>query len=298
MIVNLQNSKTLVRSDIIDKYYNDIRKFNALTDEEEKEQLKKYLHGTPKEKREAEKALVESNQRFVVAVAKHYGNASNLEDLIQEGNIGLLEALESFQEDKGVKLTTWAVFFIRRAINLYLINDVPMVRKPNAVRQYNYISKIVNEFLQENQRQPTPDEILEIMETKYNQKLAHPTDVLTTTYDSIDEFESVSGDKDSRNQSGERLYENTTCSVNDYEKTSEREYATILTESLLDRLTGKQAERNKEIIKMSFGIGYGHPMSPDEISTYTKVGTERIRQLKNEVLEELQEYALDAYKKI
>ena len=107
MVVNLKtpNSDYFERTETLVRYYEDIRKYDVLTNEEELELFEMIKNGNKFEKQVAKEKLINCNQRFVVAVAKRYATNDNILDLINEGNIGLMEALENFKVEKGVKFT-------------------------------------------------------------------------------------------------------------------------------------------------------------------------------------------------
>lgn len=298
MIIDLSNVRPMTRTETLSSYYRDISRFKPLSESEEKACLRDFLHGNPAEKTKARTKLIEHNQRFVVAVAKHFSSNDNTEDLIQEGNMGLLTALDTYDESKGVKLSTWAVFHIRRSINVYMALHAPLIKRPNNYRTKTHLRKIVNAFVQENQRQPTPEEILELLQEKHGLKLENVTDVIETAYSSIDSFSEVDSNGDAVGLAAAKEYARYSSSENLCLVKDEDDYSKLMVQSLLDTITGKNAERDKKIIKMAFGIGYGRQYTNAEIGESVGLVTERVRQRINELLDELQKRCIELEKKI
>ncbi|HRB68216.1 MAG TPA: sigma-70 family RNA polymerase sigma factor, partial [Chitinophagales bacterium] len=148
----------------IDKYLSEISKLPMLSEEEEVETAKKIKQGDAA----ALDKLVNSNLRFVVSVAKQYQNQGlALNDLINEGNVGLIKAATKFDETKGFKFISYAVWWIRQSILQALIEQPRVVRLPmNKATIYNKIQRTIVEFEQNNQREPSNDELAELLEMK------------------------------------------------------------------------------------------------------------------------------------
>ena len=180
-------------------------------------------NGNKFEKQVAKEKLINCNQRFVVAVAKRYATNDNILDLINEGNIGLMEALENFKVEKGVKFTTWAVWFIRRAINLYCINYGNLVRKTNLSQTYHVVSQATNKFIQTEYRQPTLEELAELLKDEHDVDIKNLSYIIDTKFTSIDEGFN-SNDDDSSNVGEMNVFNEYSASFNDYEKVSNNEF--------------------------------------------------------------------------
>lgn len=282
MVVNLKtpNSDYLERTETLVRYYEDIRKYEVLTNEEEIELFNLIKHGNKFEKQVAKEKLINCNQRFVVAVAKRFGTNDNILDLINEGNIGLMEALDKFKLEKGVRFTTWAVWFIRRAINLYCINYGNVVRKTNLSQTYHVVSQATNKFIQSEYRQPTLEELAEILKEDFDVEINNLGDILETKITSIDEGFN-SNDDDGSNIGEMSLFNEYSASVNDYEKISADDF----NKKLISNMLLKLPEREREIVKMYFGIGYDREYELQEIAKKRGLTTERVRQIKNDVLD-------------
>ena len=148
----------------LDKYLHEIGKVELLSAEEEVELAKKIRKGD----RDSLNALIQSNLRFVVSVAKQYQNQGlSLPDLINEGNLGLIKAAERFDETRGFKFISYAVWWIRQSILQALAEQSRIVRLPlNKIGSINKINKAINKLEQQFQREPTIEELSEMMEAK------------------------------------------------------------------------------------------------------------------------------------
>ena len=146
----------------IDKYLQEIGKINVLTPEEEVELAQKAHHGDI----EARKRLIICNLRFVVSVAKQYQNYGlTLGDLINEGNLGLLKAVESYDETKGFKFISYAVWWIRQSILQAIAENARLIRLPlNKINMINKLTRCVGALEQEYQREPTAEELASQMD--------------------------------------------------------------------------------------------------------------------------------------
>ena len=170
MIVNLSSPQNnyFERTDTLKRYYEDIRKYVPLTMGREQELINLY-HKTKStyEKKKLKDEIMCANQRFVLGVVRRWATNDNILDLISEANIGMAEALEEFDVKQNVRFITFAVYYIRRAINTYLLKHGCMVKRNNLAKTNHLISQITNNFMQKEMRQPTTDEIAEILEKEY-----------------------------------------------------------------------------------------------------------------------------------
>lgn len=287
MIVNLKNNnKYFERTDTLVKYYKDIRGLNSgLSADEEKKFFKLYKYGNDEERKYAKKVIIESNQKFVVSVARYYANNNNIMDIINEGNIGLLKAIDAYDENfvahgKSVKFTTFAVHYIRREINEYRINVDSMIKKNNIAKTYHILSQARNKFLQDNGRQPTSDELKDFVNKVYGLNLKKSIDVLDLKFSRIDD---VNNDENENNLGTLYTFNAYSSNKNNFEDVEANEYNKAKVASLLNVLT----PREQEIIKMSFGIGEIRELTSEEISEKLDITSERVRQLKNSIMEKL-----------
>lgn len=262
----------------IDKYLSEISKLPMLSEEEEVLVAKKIREGDP----EAMEKLIQSNLRFVVSVAKQYQNQGlALNDLINEGNIGLIKAASKFDETKGFKFISYAVWWIRQSILQALIEQPRVVRLPmNKATIYNKIQRAIVDFEQKNQREPSNDELAEILEMKPDE-LA----VLRATLTFHVSIDTPIGDDD----------ETTSLDM-----MSDSSMATpdsnLIDESLhdeLDHALQALSEREVEIVKYYFGLNeFNQSYSLDEIGIKMNLTRERVRQLKDKAIRKMRRFAI------
>lgn len=285
MVVNLKSPTTdyFERTETLTRYYEDIRKYDVMSEEKEVEMFKLFKNGNKQEQEYARNFIINANQRFVVAMAKRFATNENILDLISEGNIGLIEAMKDFDVTKGNKFITFAVWYVRRAINNYCINYGNLVKKTNLSKTYHIVAQATNKFIQTEYRQPTLEELLEIVNKEHKADIKSIEDIIDTKISSIDEgFNSEDDDAVFGEMS---LYNSYSSSFNEYEKISNEDFNNKLISSML----GKLPEREKTVIKMVFGIGYYREYELQEIAEELGLTTERVRQIKNSVIKEIKE---------
>ena len=285
MVVNLKSPTTdyFERTETLTRYYEDIRKYDVMSEEKEVEMFNLFKNGNKQEQEYARNFIINANQRFVVAMAKRFATNENILDLISEGNIGLIEAMKDFDVTKGNKFITFAVWYVRRAINNYCINYGNLVKKTNLSKTYHIIAQATNKFIQTEYRQPTLEELLEIVNKEHKADIKSIEDIIDTKISSIDEgFNSEDDDAVFGEMS---LYNSYSSSFNEYEKISNDDFNNKLISSML----GNLPEREKTIIKMVFGIGYYREYELQEIAEELGLTTERVRQIKNSVIQEIKE---------
>lgn len=281
-VINLTTptSEYIQRSEILTKYYEDIRQYKVLSREEEKEQFKIYVNGTLEEKAKARSIILSSNQRFVVAIAKRFGTEENILDLINEGNIALIDAFETFDVSKDVKFTTWAVWYIRRGITQYLMKYGGIVRKNNIPKTFHLVNQVTNKFLQEEMRQPTASELVDILKDKYNLSLKTINDVISTRYIYIDE----ANKEEAETMNNLALYNTYSAQTNGSEVVYEKEHQ----KHELSKFLRCLSEKERIVIKYTYGIDCDHPHELQEIARKINMTTERIRQLRDKALKKMQ----------
>ncbi len=261
----------------IEKYLQEIGKINILKPEEEVE-LAKNIHKGCFISREK---LVLSNLRFVVSVAKQYQNQGlTLEDLINEGNLGLIKAAEGFDETKGFKFISYAVWWIRQSILQSIAEHARLIRLPlNKISAINKVNRCSVALEQEFQRDPTADEIAEKMdisaiEVTENLKIANkPVSIdapLTSEEDSVTLNDIYS--------ESETINKGTDFSLNQDSLKKD-----------IERLLSVLSEREVNVLSMYFGLHDNFPMSLEEIGTKMKLTSERVRQVKTKALRKLKE---------
>ena len=249
-------------------YFKDVSKLSMITSEKEVELTKRIKLGD----KAAANELVTANLRFVISVAKQYQNKGlDLVDLIQEGNIGMLEAAYKFDETRGYRFISYAVWWIRQSIMRAISEQCRTVRVPmSQIVNMSKINKMSEKFEQKNGRAPSMEEIEE--ETNLNRKKINMS--LASTYRSVS-LESPLRDED------------VSCLLdvlpND---NSESTDTTALKSDLIieiERILSKLSYREQDVLRMSFGIGV-QAMSNDEIANRFGIGGERVRQIQHSAI--------------
>ena len=269
--LKITKSITNRESASLDKYLQEIGKEELISVEEEVELAQRIKKGD----RDALEKLTRANLRFVVSVAKQYQNQGlSLPDLINEGNLGLIKAAEKFDETRGFKFISYAVWWIRQSILQALAEQSRIVRLPlNQVGSLNKINKAFSRFEQENERKPSPEELAESLEL--------PRDKVTDTL-------KVSGRHISMDAPFIEGEDNSLLDVlpnNDSPKADKF----LLNESLvkeIDRSLATLTERERDIIKLFFGIGIME-MTLEEIGEKFGLTRERVRQIKEKAIRRL-----------
>lgn len=271
--LKITKSITNRESASLDKYLQEIGREDLIVVEEEVELAQRIRKGD----RAALEKLTKANLRFVVSVAKQYQNQGlSLPDLINEGNLGLIKAAEKFDETRGFKFISYAVWWIRQSILQALAEQSRIVRLPlNQVGSLNKISKAYSKFEQENERRPSPDELAE--------ELDIPVDKISDTL-------KVSGRHISVDAPFVEGEDNSLLDVlvNDDSPMADR---TLVNESLareIDRALDTLTEREKAIIQMFFGIGR-QEMTLEEIGDEFNLTRERVRQIKEKAIRRLRQ---------
>ena len=281
--MNLKERKTgfITADRTISAYLKEINKYKVLTGAEEADLIERMRNGDE----EARAKLIAANQRFVYAVAKRYGNEDNVLDLVNEGNIGLMQALDTFDQTKGNRFLSYAIWYIRREINAYLNNDNLLIRKTNNTKTVYKLSKIKEKFYAENNRYPDTDELAAILEADYGLKIKDKTDLLDVSTTSIS---TCFDDEDARAFENTPYFSEKTAVDNDYLPEMDNEFNSVVSGALMSSLT----EREQVIIRMAFGIGYNKEYTNAEIAEEIGMSSERVRQLKNGAIEKMKKYAV------
>lgn len=274
--LKITKSITNRESASLDKYLQEIGREELITVEEEVELAQKIRKGGV-EGRIALEKLTRANLRFVVSVAKQYQNQGlSLPDLINEGNLGLIKAAEKFDETRGFKFISYAVWWIRQSILQALAEQSRIVRLPlNQVGSLNKISKAFSKFEQENERRPSPEEL---------------ADELDIPVDKISDTLKVSGRHISVDAPFVEGEDNSLLDVlvNDDSPMADK---SLVNESLsreIDRALTTLTDREKEIIQMFFGIGT-QEMTLEEIGDKFGLTRERVRQIKEKAIRRLRQ---------
>ena len=271
--LKITKSITNRESESLEKYLQEIGREEMISVEEEVELAQRIKKGD----RKALERLTRANLRFVVSVAKQYQNQGlSLPDLINEGNLGLIKAAEKFDETRGFKFISYAVWWIRQSILQAIAEQSRIVRLPlNQVGSVNKINRMLNKFEQENERRPSIEEIS--LETNLPEEKVDEAMSANTRHVSVD-APFTEGDEGS-------LLD---VLVNDSSPMADRQ---LVIESLQAEI--KQAlrmlnERERNVIEAFFGID-GPEMTLEEIGTKYGLTRERVRQIKEKAIRRLRE---------
>jgi RNA polymerase primary sigma factor len=271
--LKITKSITNRESQSLEKYLQEIGKVELISPEEEVKLAIRIKQG---DQRALDK-LTKANLRFVVSVAKQYQNQGlSLPDLINEGNLGLIKAAQRFDETRGFKFISYAVWWIRQSILQALAEQSRIVRLPlNKVGLTNRIQKAYSTLEQEFEREPSAEELAELLELD------------------IEEVSSTLGiaarhvSMDTPLSEGE---DNTLIDVLENPNAERAETNIEHKESLkqeIDRSLRTLTERQKEVICFFFGIGVDHPMSLEDIGERFNLTRERVRQIKDKAITKL-----------
>lgn len=271
--LKITKSITNRESQSLEKYLQEIGKVDLITPEEEVQLAIRIKQGDGK----ALEKLTKANLRFVVSVAKQYQNQGlSLSDLINEGNLGLIKAAHRFDETRGFKFISYAVWWIRQSILQALAEQSRIVRLPlNKVGLSNKISKAYSLLEQEYEREPSSDELAKVLEIG--------TDEIETTMSVATRHVSI----DAPFQTGE---DNTLLDVlentNDDSTDNKVNYKESLCQEI-ERSLNTLTERQKDVIKLYFGIGAVNQMSLEDIGEKFGLTRERVRQIKDKAITKL-----------
>ncbi|MCQ2305495.1 MAG: sigma-70 family RNA polymerase sigma factor [Bacteroidales bacterium] len=256
----------------LDKYLQEIGKVELISAEEEVELAQRIKQGD----KVALEKLTKANLRFVVSVAKQYQNQGlSLPDLINEGNLGLIKAAQRFDETRGFKFISYAVWWIRQSILQALAEQSRIVRLPlNKIGSINKINKTYAKLEQEFEREPNAEEIAE---------------VLDITEQEVKESMKNAGRHISMDAPLVQDEDNTMYDVlkSDEAPTPETE---LLYESLrkeIDRAISTLTQKEQDVIRLYFGLNGSHPMTLEEIGEKYDLTRERVRQIKEKAIRRL-----------
>lgn len=271
-------------SESLDRYLQEIGKEKLITPEDEVRLAKEIQKGSQK----ALEDLTKANLRFVVSVAKQYQNQGlSLGDLINEGNLGLIKAAKRFDETRGFKFISYAVWWIRQSILQALAEQSRIVRLPlNRVGALNKIGKELSKLEQEYERVPSAAEL---------------ADSLDMTVSEVADTLKISGRHLSVDAPFAQGEDNRLLDVLENEETPNPDND-LMGESLkveIERALSKLTDREAEVIRLYFGIGREHSLTLEEIGERFDLTRERVRQIKEKALRKLRHHnrsaALRAY---
>ena len=257
-------------------YFSEVRKYPILTSTEERQLIEIVKTETGKKAEKARNRIVECNQRFVISAARKRQNGSNFLDLVNEGNIGLMTAIERFDLSKKQRFLTYAVFWIRKAINDYISGTEASIHTMNATKVYTYASKARNSFFMKNERYPTTQELKEEIKLIFGVTIPYEEDLEKIVISSIEP--TVLDDEEVDN-----VYEsefNIVTATNNTEEDINRQHEIDTARELMSTLD----ERELHVVKSYYGIDGYTPKSYELIGRDLGVCKERVRQIMNEAM--------------
>ena len=272
ILEDLTNSKDIKISDPVRMYLKEIGRINLLTSEEEFEYTKRANEGDEK----AKSMLAESNLRLVVSIAKRYvGRGMLFLDLIQEGNIGLMKAVDKFDPSKGYKFSTYATWWIRQAITRAIADQARTIRIPvHMVETINKLARVQRQLTQELNREPTDEEIAK----KLGISLEKVREVYKISQDPVS-LETPIGEEDDSHL-GDFIKDERTMSPEEYTEIG------MLKEELSGVLL-TLTEREEKVLRLRFGLDDGQCRTLEEVGQIFNVTRERIRQIEAKALRKL-----------
>lgn len=257
----------------LSKYLVDIAKIDMLTNDEEIILSQKIKEGD----QISLNRLVKANLRFVVSVAKQYQNQGiQLIDLINEGNIGLIKAAKAFDETRGFKFISYAVWWIRQSILQSLAEHARMVRLPlNKISSIHKVTKAYAELEQKKEYEPTPDEVAQSIDLSVKEV----KDAIKIQKKHVSVDMPVAGEDDFT------LLDTMSNSEGKEQPDNKLEYESLKKE--IETIIASLHYREAQVIRMYYGIGYKHKFSLEQIGQELEISKERTRQLKTHAIEKI-----------
>ena len=262
--------------DPVRMYLKEIGKIPLLTVEMEQELARRIIEGTEGEANESKKRLAEANLRLVVSIAKRYvGRGMQFLDLIQEGNLGLLKAVDKFDYTKGFKFSTYATWWIRQSITRSIADQARTIRIPvHMVETINRLVRTQRQMLQELGREPTPEELAERLDTP----VSRVRDIMQISQEPVS-FETPIGEEEDSHL-GDFIQDDS--SQVPVDAAAER----LLHEQLMN-VINQLSDREQKVLKLRFGLVDGKPRTLEEVGKEFNVTRERIRQIEAKALRKL-----------
>ena len=262
--------------DPIRMYLKEIGKIKLLTPEEELEVAKKMAEGTEEEQAAARKRMSEANLRLVVSIAKRYvGRGMQLLDLIQEGNLGLMKAVEKFDYTKGYKFSTYATWWIRQSITRAIADQARTIRIPvHMVETINRVLRTSHSMVQKLGREPTTTEIAQ----ELHMEVSKVEEILKIAQEPVSLETPIGEEEDSH--LGDFIQDD------EASQPSEEASYTLLREQL-EEVLSTLTPREEQVLRMRFGLMDGKPHTLEEVGKEFDVTRERIRQIESKALRKL-----------
>ena len=262
--------------DPVRMYLKEIGRVPLLTADQEKELAMRMESNDEEEHSEAQKQLAEANLRLVVSIAKRYaGRGMGFLDLIQEGNLGLIKAVEKFDYHKGYKFSTYATWWIRQAITRAIADQARTIRIPvHMVETINKLTRVSRNLLQKNGREPTDEEIAVEMEVD----VARVREIKKISQEPVS-LETPVGEEDDSHLGD---------FIEDHDAPAPADAASfMLLKEQLEDVLGTLTQREKNVLRLRFGLEDGRARTLEEVGRSFNVTRERIRQIEAKALRKL-----------
>ena len=258
----------------LDKYLQEIGKEDLISAEEEVELAKKIRNGD----RKALERLTRANLRFVVSVSKQYQNQGlTLPDLINEGNLGLIKAAERFDETRGFKFISYAVWWIRQSILQALAEQARIVRLPlNKIGTINKINKAYSELEQKFERPPSAEELSEFLDVT--------TEEVRQSLSNSGRHVSMDAPLSENDESSSSMYD---VLPNNYMNSPEKDLVTDSLRKDIERSLSTLTMREGEVVRLYYGLNGRYPLTLEEIGEQFDLTRERVRQIKEKAIRRL-----------
>lgn len=265
-------SDTMAIDDPVKVYLKEIGRVPLLTSEEEKELAQRIVEGDES----AKKRLSEANLRLVVSIAKRYlGRGMHFLDLIQEGNLGLIKAVEKFDYTKGFKFSTYATWWIRQAITRAIADQARTIRIPvHMVETINKVKKVSSQLLHQTGKEPTPNDIAEVLDMSVDKV----REIMRVAQEPVSLETPIGEEEDSH--LGDFIPDD------DAPAPQDQASLTLLREQLAEVLN-TLTPREKEVLRLRFGLKDGKSRTLEEVGAEFDVTRERIRQIEAKALRKL-----------
>ena len=262
--------------DPVRMYLTEIGKIPLLNAQEEQALAQKITEGSEEEITEAKRKLAEANLRLVVSIAKRYlGRGLQFLDLIQEGNLGLLKAVDKFDYTKGFKFSTYATWWIRQSITRAIADSARTIRIPvHMVETINRLVRTQRQMLQELGREPTPEELAE----RLNTPVTRVRDIMQISQEPVS-FETPIGEEEDSHL-GDFIQDDS--SQIPVDAATEK----LLHDQLMN-VINQLSEREQKVLQLRFGLLDGKPRTLEEVGKEFNVTRERIRQIEAKALRKL-----------
>lgn len=277
----LTTSRYIERKPTVEAYLRDIREYQVLSFEEQLDLLEKAKSSDELIRKKAIDKIVETNQRFVLSIAKKYSNSENLLDLINEGNIGLIEAIKNYNPKSGNSFLTYAVWWIRKYISNFLIIDRSFVKCNNQDKLSRIIPKIKAQLFGKYGREASFDEVNEALQEQYGCQMTDEKEFIGVHKCTIDVETEETEDE---SQKAKILFNIKTATDNVTENI-DYNYLKDFTNFLINKLT----EKEKNVVTKKFGIGCSE-MSIVSIANELNVSDNTVRNILKRASNKLKTY--------